>query len=199
MIAIQRKTTAERKEQTMARPNRKTRTGKKLSVVARSKEAPKIEAGVVVGDVEEEINPYLMEWETINEYLDLIGVNTPEAADDFARILAHLQIARCEGPPGAIDEVEGEIFEAVFQRTETYQLALRLYHLFRLGWGMPGDEPVELLKPAIERDEAEMRNSLQSQTAGEKPPTIKGRRAHDDQKPGAETTISERSKRAVHG
>lgn len=85
------------------------------------------------------------------------AINDPVAADCVARALFVLR-ERIDGTPDgaakARETIEASI-EAAYLHTEAHRCALRLYLLSLTGRLRPRDEPVPLIRGAIERFEAE--------------------------------------------
>jgi hypothetical protein len=133
----------------------KRTTGKKIKGAAQSGENPKLPPGGINSTVKEGNDKQLMDRETLEEYLDRMLINTPEAADLLVTLLMRLQTARREGPEGSVraDNTTNDIIEMLYQRTEPYRLAFQHYKLYQFGLLKPEDEPIELLMGAIQRSD----------------------------------------------
>jgi hypothetical protein len=95
----------------------------------------------------------LMEPDTLDAYFDLILKEDPEAADSLALILVRLWDAIKSGSEGvarAINTLK-DATELLYIRTPVHQAAFQLYVLSLQGDLRPPDEPLTLIRGAIER------------------------------------------------
>ncbi len=96
-------------------------------------------------------------------------IRDPKTADFIARGLFILREA-IESGPGGVEEASQVILaniEAAYLHTDAHRAALRLYVLSLTGQLKPEDEPVRLIKGAIERGTARI-NLTKKERAGKK-------------------------------
>jgi len=78
------------------------------------------------------------------------AIDDPRTAEHIARALFVIREAIESGPGGASEAILANI-EAAYLRTEAHRAAARLYLLSLTGQLKPEDEPLQLIKGAIER------------------------------------------------
>lgn len=102
-------------------------------------------------------NIWLVSKEELESYFNTILGEDPEAPDTLAEFLLRVQSAFSEGPQGAMraQHSMSDAIELLYLETAAHHTAFELYRLWLEGRLKPDDEPLTLIKAAIDRSAPE--------------------------------------------